>query len=328
MSSTALPPELEKLVPKTTPVDFSKPLDSSNLNDRSVLITGGASGIGLACAEAFASHGSFVTIADLQQEAGTAAATDLTSKGYKVQFIFCDVTSYNSQCSAFKSAITFGNGKLDIVAPVAGVLGQKHIVKLAAETKPSLDAPPPEPGFNHIMDVNLKGAFYTSYLALHYFRLPDPANTPPFKKSIVLVSSVAGYHGAASSTTYTISKFGVRGILYGIREQALAAGVRVNLIAPWYVKTPMTTKATSGSAEIDANISVFGVAPMEDVTDIVMRFGADESVAGRAVIIMPEGNFDLGDYFWEGYGGLELQKALARTAQRVFKAQQEKAQQV
>jgi 5'-hydroxyaverantin dehydrogenase len=89
---------------------------------------------------------------------------------------------------------------------------------MAAKTETSLDVTPPQPGFTGV-DVNLKGVYYTCYLALHYFRLPPPANATPFKRSLVIVSSLAEYLGYPYSTTYSMFKFGVRGILYGLGER-------------------------------------------------------------------------------------------------------------
>jgi 5'-hydroxyaverantin dehydrogenase len=307
MAASILPPGLEKLVPKLPPIDFSATPDTSSLKDKSVLITGGASGIGLACAEAFTSHGALVTIADLQQEAGDAAAKQLSSKG-KAQFVQCNVTDYQSQFAAFKSAIEFGGGRLDVVVPCAGIIAQRNLVEMAASTEPSLDAPPPEPGFSTV-DVNLKGVYYTSFLALHYFRLPGPVDEKPFKKAIVLVASLAGYLGFPFSTTYSLSKFGVRGLFYAIRDQARAADIRVNLIAPWYIKTAMTT--VEEDDPLGGHLSMFGFAPMEEVVETVLRLSADEGVTGRSALIVPEGKYDIGDNIWDGFGGKVVQERMA-----------------
>lgn len=316
MTSTVVPLELERVFPKLPAIEFTAPLDASTLKGKSILVTGGASGIGLAYVEAAASYGAFVTIADLQQEAGETIAKDLSLKGYKVQFMQCDVTSYQSQFTAFKSAIEFGEGRIDVVVPSAGIIAQRNLLSMAEHTEPSLDAPPPEPGFSGV-EVNLKGVYYTCYLALHYFRLPVPLDATPFKKGIVLIASVAGYLGYPHSTTYSMSKFGVRGILYGIRDKAREAGVRVNLIAPWYIKTAMTTK--DDEPAIADHLKVFGFAPMENVVDALLRFSADEGLAGRSAVIMPEGNYDIGDDIWDGFGGMVMQQRMSVALTRVLK---------
>jgi 5'-hydroxyaverantin dehydrogenase len=76
------------------PITFDQPqLDVSSLRGRSILITGGAAGIGLACATKLAEAGALVTISDIHQTAGQAAAHELSSLGHSVQFVQCDVTS-------------------------------------------------------------------------------------------------------------------------------------------------------------------------------------------------------------------------------------------
>jgi 5'-hydroxyaverantin dehydrogenase len=94
MASFTVASEVKKLVPEFPPIDFDAPLDASTLKEQSVLITGGAGGIGLACARTTASHGAFVTIADVQREVGEIAAKDVSSGGGNAQIVQCDVTDY------------------------------------------------------------------------------------------------------------------------------------------------------------------------------------------------------------------------------------------
>lgn len=294
-------------MPKGTPVNFSTPVNTSKLKDKSILITGGASGIGLACAKYMAKAGASVTIADMQEEAGAATAKDLSSKGLKIQFVHCDVVSFASQVAAFKSAVEFGGNKLDIVVPSAGIIAERNLFDMAADVEPSLDVAPPEPGFSAV-DVNLKGVYYSSYLALHYFRIPrQPDDT--FKKSLILIASIAGYLSFPPSTTYSMSKFGVRGLFWGIRSKASEQDppVRVNLVGPWFVETPMIAHGTGAMGETSLS-KLVGYAPMEGVVDAVVRLGVDESVHGRAVGCMPGGNVDFEDEL--GNGGVGAQKAV------------------
>lgn len=318
MAASLLPPGAENFLPRTPTVDFSTEVDTSTLKNKSVLITGGAVGLGFACAETIASYGAIVTIADIQESMGQAAAEKLNLKGYKVRFVQCDVTSYESQFEAFKAAIEYGGGRLDVVIPNAGVIAERNIVDMAATSEPSLETPPLEPGLSGL-DINLKGVYYSCYLALHYFRLPPPPDATPFKKGIVLISSLAGYAGYPFSTTYSISKFGVRGILYGIRDQAIQCDppVRVNLVAPWYINTPMVENLDNAAAV--SHVQLFRCVPVESVVAAVVRFGADESISGRSAGIYPAGTFDVGDNIWEGYGGKGMQERMVVETGTIFK---------
>lgn len=301
MAPTIFPPETEKLLPRLPPVDFNTTFDPSTLEGRSVLITGGASGIGLCCAKAIASHGALVTILDKQRKAGEVAARAITAAGHKAQFVECDVTSYQAQCAAFRSAIDFGGGSIDIVILSAAVMCEGNLLDSAAKSKPSTDTPPPEPGLVNL-DVNLKGAYYSTYLALHYFQLPTTSNLPAFKRAIVLFGSVAGYVGYPLDTTYSVSKFALRGLLTSIRDSDPEQRVRINLVAPWYVNTPLNYGENTPPG-VKEHAALFKHVPVEAVAEVVVRFSADERVSGRSAFVLPLGAIDLGDDIWGGFGG-------------------------
>ncbi|OAL48138.1 NAD(P)-binding protein [Pyrenochaeta sp. DS3sAY3a] len=310
--------------PLAFPLTFDQPLDISNLKARSVLVTGGASGIGLACATKFAEAGALVTISDLQDDAGQAVARSLSSKGYAIQFVKCDVTSYQAQVEMFWRTIEFGNGKIDIVVPNAGVLAEKNVFDMVPEEPPTTQSPPPkEPGFSGV-EVNLHAVYNTCYLAAHYFRLPRNTDDT-FKPSIVLIASLAGYVGYPSSSTYSMSKFGVRGLFYGFRERAaqFSPPVRVNLIAPWFIDTPMTRDPDFLKSPSGGLLQILGFAPMERVVDAIIRLGADQNAHGRAVGIFPASIEDIGDDLEGEFGGRVLPKHMSKIAEKIAKAMAE-----
>ncbi|KAF1828314.1 NAD(P)-binding protein, partial [Decorospora gaudefroyi] len=287
-------------------INFGSPLYTSNLKDRSVLLTGAASGIGLACAIKMAEAGAFVTISDVQETAGVAMAQDLSSKGHRVQFVPCDVTSYAAQVAMFQRAIQFGNGQIDVVVPNAGILTERSLFDMVPEEPPNVDSPPPpEPTFS-CLTVNLQAVYNTCYLALHYFRLPR-TEAHSFKPSIVLISSLAGYIGYPYSTTYSASKFGIRGLFYSIRDRATQSCIRVNLVAPWFVNTA-ATQQPGFVHDNGAVLDIVGFASVDRVVDAVMRFGGDQALHGRAAGIFPRGDEDVGDDLEGAYGGLVVAK--------------------
>lgn len=219
-------------------------IDWNLLEHRSVLITGGASGLGEATTRKFHSHGAYVTVADLQDQAGEKLAQEL---GDRVTFVHCDTTNWESSAAAFKHAANSAPSRtIDIVIPFAGLDGERRgLVDLVLDQPaPSLDGDPTptRPGHRAI-DVNLIGEYVTTYLALHYFRLP-PANNQQqkFKKSLILISSLTAYMDLPYNTGYATSKYGVRGMFRSIRSQAGKVNARINNIAPGYVLTPLTKK--------------------------------------------------------------------------------------
>lgn len=145
--------------------------------------------------------------------------------------------SWQSQVQAFKSAINFScQQSIDVVVAAAGLGGKPFI---SPEEKPSsLDDDPPEPpGVTAVFDVNAKGVYFTAKLAQYYFGLQPKtpvAKAPSRDKSLVLISSIAGYL-ELNEIQYTASKWAVRGIFRGIRSMMEDLGYRTNLIAPWVV---------------------------------------------------------------------------------------------
>ncbi|KAL4902039.1 hypothetical protein BDW74DRAFT_158950 [Aspergillus multicolor] len=289
-------------------------IDPSNLKGLSVLITGGASGLGLSAARYLAESGAILTIADIQDEAGTKIASDLCAQGYKLQYVHCDITDYESQVAAFKAALAFSPRKtLDAVAAFAGVDKTGHLVDhvTATATEITIDSPPPAiPDLNPI-EVNLKGTFYTATLALHYLRLPRPSDSS--SPSLTIVSSLAGYIDDTHSTSYTASKFGSRGLFRAIRAQASSQlGIRVNAICPWAMRTPMIEGALQRMAD-------YGILPGKGITmvphgvltDALGRIVVDKEIHGRAFAIVPEGAVDLGDDIEGAYGGPALVEMMA-----------------
>ncbi|KAL6720037.1 hypothetical protein ACLMJK_001958 [Lecanora helva] len=320
-------------------------LDLSALKGKSVLITGGASGLGLATTRAFAAAGAFVTIADVQstEEIGAKLVEDFKSKGGYVTYVHCDTTDFASQVTAFKHAIQFAPSKsLDVVALFAGVTAEHgSIMDHLVGVKPSLEDDPPPPRISSI-NINLIGVYYSAYLALNYFRLPSlssqSSDSPPqaADKSLIFINSLAGYLDFPSHTTYNVSKFGARGLFRSIRSETKKAGARCNMIAPWLVRTPMTEMLQHKFPKEGKGVSWSSV---EDVVDCVSKAAVDPQVdgeckllfcsdpsslvkklsisanvtnsySGRAFAVMPDETFDLNDDFESGFAGAEAQKVL------------------
>lgn len=133
-------------------------IDWDQLQDRSVIITGGASGLGAATAMKFIQHGAYVTIADMSETEGLQFSEQL---GDRASFVKCNTADWNSSAAAFKHAANFAPSKtLDVVVLFAGVGGEnKSLVDIVLEEEPipSLDSPiPAEPGHRAI-DINLTG---------------------------------------------------------------------------------------------------------------------------------------------------------------------------
>ena len=261
-------------------------INYDGLEDRSVIITGGASGLGEATARKFNEHGAFVTIADLNDDLGHRLTKEL---GDRTTFVHCNTTDWESSAAAFKHAASFAPSKtIDVAVLFAGLDGERRgLVDLVLDQPaPSLetDPTPAEPAHKAI-DVNLIGEYISTYLALHYFRLPSKSGQS-FKKSLVLISSLTGYMDLPYNTGYATSKYGVRGLFRSIRSQANKVNARVNNIAPGYVLTPLTKKVhqiDDPSQPSKATGLVLPWTPMEYVVEACCRCAVDEGTDGTHV---------------------------------------------
>ena len=191
------------------------------------------------------------------------------------------MTDWQSQVDAFKSAIGFSSHKsIDFVVAAAGLAGHAFVAE--DEEPPSLEKNPPPPRLSILtLDVNAKGVFYTSKLALHYFALPPSSEHSPQtnatkepRKCLMVVSSLAGYLeiGAAD---YTAAKWAVRGLFRSTRSQMEDLGYRINLIAPWVMDTPMAHDL----AELCRQKGL-PVGDANDVAKAVIRCAADDTICG------------------------------------------------
>jgi NAD(P)-dependent dehydrogenase (short-subunit alcohol dehydrogenase family) len=149
------------------PVPLS-PIPTPSLSNTSVLITGGASGLGLAIVRALAAAGAHITIAT-NVPITSSTLSSFQASGYHVQEVVCDVTDWDSLHRAFKHALAFSpTGALDVVAMFAGVDNGPnlvdHVGRLDAEGEPKLPS-------TVELDVNLKGSLYTSALPVLHLNM-------------------------------------------------------------------------------------------------------------------------------------------------------------
>lgn len=142
------------------------------------IVTGGASGFGLAVATKLAETGWQVNIFDLNNDSGKAAENEAKN----IQFTRVDVTNWQSLSGAFDSVFK-ANGRLDFVFANAGVLPMANFYE-------RVDTLPPPEISQISIDINLKSVINTGYLAQHYFRANKQSNLDPV---LIMTSSIAGF---------------------------------------------------------------------------------------------------------------------------------------
>ncbi|KAM5346947.1 hypothetical protein ACJ41O_009952 [Fusarium nematophilum] len=273
--------DIRGIIRQSPPVDVSQPYDPSTLKGKTILITGGANGIGSHMVRRWASHGAHIVIGDVADEAGEQLAAELRTAYPGSTFVFqhCDVTDWDSQVGLFEAAARASpRGGIDVVVPNAGIILPGESMRFEAPVLQGGRIPRPD---TTVLDVNITGATYTTHLALHWLPENGPADRD---RCLLLVGSLSSLYPFSGHCQYTMSKHAVCGLFRALRSTAFTRGVRVNMIAPYYIsKSNMLKPAVealflSGAA---------GGAQIDDVVDAATRLVADEDVAGRALVVGP-----------------------------------------
>lgn len=291
MSPGSVKHSTEATVRQSPPLDFSNIPDDSWVKDKTILITGGASGFGAGFLKRWAKAGANVIIGDINVQKGDEIIRSLSKEtGNKnLHFVHCDVTDWQSQVSFFKTAIRLSpHGGIDTVVANAGIAEQR---KPVLEQPQELDVANPPPPNLSIINVNLIGVLYTAHLALFYLpRNPgsDSANAKcdPAKvhrdRHLLLIGSIAGFVPLPGQALYGASKHAVVGLYRCLRSTSFSQGVRTNLICPYFIDTPLLTP----SARVLLAGSVIGT--VEEVVEAATRLTADPRVVGRAISVGPK----------------------------------------
>jgi NAD(P)-dependent dehydrogenase (short-subunit alcohol dehydrogenase family) len=229
------------------------------LSGKTALITGGGTGIGRACALAFASEGAQVAIAGRRKEPLDKVAREIEGAGEKALAIECDIVDPASVQSAIAAA-TRRFGGLNIIVNNAGAI----VVGTAEETS--------EKDWNLVMATNLTGTFNVSRAAI-------PALRQSGGGSIVNIGSYLGIAGRRQRAAYCAAKAGVMGLTRAMALDHAQDKIRVNCICPAMIETEMATLSLSKAADPDA-------ARKQRIAEIPLgRLGKPEDVALMAVYL-------------------------------------------
>ena len=210
-----------------------------DLNATSSLVTGGASGIGLASARRLAALGARVVVVDMNEEKGEAAAKELGGR-----FVKADVSDEEQVQKAVEAAAELG--PLRSLLNAAGIGSASRTVN--REGKP-FDLKT----FEFVVRVNLIGTFNVLRLAASAMSKTDPVDEDGQRGAIVNLASVAAFDGQIGQAAYSASKGGVVGMTLPIARDLAAIGVRVNTIAPGLIDTPIYGEG-EGSEKFKAHL--------------------------------------------------------------------------
>jgi len=220
------------------------------------LVTGAASGLGLATAKAFAESGASVVMADWNEKAVRMAADTLAVQGHRTTAIRCDVSD-DAEVEELVAKTVATYGRLDAAYNNAGV--QNVLAEAADQTREDYD---------RVMGVNLRGVWSCMKFELQQMRRQGSG-------AIVNCSSLGGLVGGAERGIYHAAKHGVIGLTKGAALEYAARGIRVNAVCPGLIRTPMTDQmVASGQGEALAamkkNIPMARHGRPEEIADAVV----------------------------------------------------------
>lgn len=186
---------------------------------RTAIVTGGAKGIGYACAERLLDSGAAVSIWDLDEAALDQAVTTLSAKG-DVQGLVCDAGDWDAVARAAGDTMA-RFGRLDAMIANAGIAG---VIKPAWET--SLE------DWDRLIRIDLTSVFYACKAAIPHMLERDYGR-------IVVVSSIAGLEGAPNNSAYSAAKAGAIGYAKAVGKELAKSNIMVNCVAPSGIDTPL-----------------------------------------------------------------------------------------
>ncbi|HEY1746819.1 MAG TPA: SDR family NAD(P)-dependent oxidoreductase [Xanthobacteraceae bacterium] len=251
------------------------------MSQRTVLITGGGIGIGRATALAFAAAGDHVVITDILETEGASAADEARRRGGTAEFVALDVRSTEG-ADKVVAGIESRRGAIDVVVANAGIARRVPVAELTDER------------WDQTFDVDLKGML----------RVIRPA-LPAMKRkggAIICTSSIMGVaYGWDEHVHYSAAKSGVVGLVRGLAVELARSGIRVNGVAPGYIRTAqLLSKEHSlgpeGAEAAAAFIPMGRIGEPADIADVIYFLASSAARYMTGQIIAVDGGLLVGRY--------------------------------
>lgn len=253
----------------------------SDMTDKVALITGASSGIGRATAEAFAANGASVVVAARRQDELVSLVSEIEARGGQATAIITDV-SVAEDVERMVAAAIDRFGRLDYAVNNAGIEGTIASITDMAEDD-----------WDEVLDINLKG----TYLCLKYEAraMLDAGNGG----AIVNVGSVNSFLGFAGGAAYVSSKHGLTGLTSSVSAELAPQGIRVNLVCPGFVDTPMHQRGRAKLGDdlydqvLIPNVHLRRAGRPDEIAHSIVFLCSDEASYITGTTLTPDGGYTL-----------------------------------
>ncbi|GAA1455926.1 SDR family NAD(P)-dependent oxidoreductase [Williamsia maris] len=229
---------------------------STELASTTALVTGASSGIGAATARSLAARGARVALVARRRDRLDQVVADITDAGGSAFAVEADLTD-EARAQAAVHSVVAESGRLDILVNNAGLM----------LSGPIADAPDGE--WDRMLDINVRGLLYVTRAAIGH--LTDAArDSPRGVADIVTISSTAGRVARPGTGIYSLTKFGVNAFSESLRQELLAARIRVGVVEPGTVDTELLDHVRDGAREaMRANVDAIVPLRPDDIADAV-----------------------------------------------------------
>lgn len=245
-------------------------------DDKTAVVTGAASGIGLAIAEGLAQAGARVFLADIARDKGEQAAAAIVAAGGKAEYLFLDVTDAGA-IGDFAAAVQDKAGAVDIVINGAGW----------GQINPFVDNTPEF--WDRIVELNFMGPVRLTHALL-------PAMIERGSGKIVNVASDAGRVGSLGETVYSGAKGGVIAFTKGLAREMARYSINVNCVCPGPTDTPLLAAVPEKHREAFARATPFRrFAKPSEIADAVLFFASGRSDFVTGQVLSVSGGLTMSD---------------------------------
>jgi NAD(P)-dependent dehydrogenase (short-subunit alcohol dehydrogenase family) len=243
-------------------------MNSYGLGGKVAVVTGGASGIGRACAHVLARSGADISVWDLDQDAIDVVLQELERFECRTHGAVVDVSDSSAVDAAMDQVID-KLGHVSVVVANAGIGG---------EQAPSGDYT--DEGWHRVISVNLDGVFYTQRAAIRAMKAGGRGG------SVINMASILGAVGFASSSAYAAAKHGVVGLTQTAAWEHAADGIRVNAVGPGFIHTPLVEKSLTPEVLqfLESQHALQRLGEAEEVAELLAWLASDGARPRRVPI--------------------------------------------